>query len=130
MVDKNGDYEGLSPNKNGEILIYPQGFGWSFITYSDPESKLAYLLIYIRDWVDNETTKLAYHEKLRAMVEAHTGAAVVRLRDENEGVDDYGYIDHQSVEDGQLEEYFADEQLMKDFIFGQGSYVETGNDNV
>ena len=129
VIDRNGDYVGMTPDENGEILCYPQSFGWSVIKYADPEMKLAYLLIYIRDWLHDETSKIMHTAVLRKMVEDHTGARIVRLRTDEEGADDDGYIDHQSVEDGQLEAYFRDPQLMKDFVFGRSSYIETGNDN-
>lgn len=125
VVDRNGDYLGLTPNSNNEITVRPEDFGWSTINYSQPEEKLAYLLIYIRDWVPLESLKIAYKSKLVDMVSEHTGAEFVIL----EGEENDGYIDHQSVESGQLDPYFLDIDLMKDFVFGRGSYVETGNDN-
>jgi len=125
VVDRNGDYVGLTPDENNEIVIRPEDFGWNFDTYQNPEDKLAYLLIYIRDWIPVETMKLIYTKRLCDMVEEHTGASNVYLSGENGD----GYIDHQSVEGGQLEEYFQDQGLMKDFVFGRKSILETGHDN-
>lgn len=129
VVDRNGDYVGMTPDENGAILCYPQNFGWTRREFSDPEIKLAYLLIYIRDWIRDETGKIMHAEVLRKMVEDHTGATSVRLRTEDEGADDDGYIDHQSVENGELEGYFEDPALMKDFVFGRKSTLITDNDN-
>lgn len=125
VVNRNGDYVGLTPNDDNEIAVRPNDFGWATDTFEKPEEKLSYLLIYIRDWIPVETLKLVYTKRLLDMVKEHTGATNIYL----DGDDNDGYIDHQSVEHGELECYFSDPELMKDFVFGRGSYVETGNDN-
>jgi hypothetical protein len=42
----------------------------------------------------------------------------------------YGYIDHQScASEGENTEMFTSKDTLKDFIFGEGSYIHTDNDN-
>lgn len=124
VIDRNGDYTSITPDDNNEIVIKPEDFGWQFEAYQDPKDKLAYLFIYVREWVETETRKNVYHNMITEMVKEHTGASRVYLASETDG-----YIDHQSVEDGQLEPYFRDPQLLKDFVFGRNSVLKTGNDN-
>lgn len=110
------------------ILRVPAGdFGWSVEDYYDAESKLSYLLIYIRDWVNDEEVKARFMELLQQEVGGYVGAASVMLDDDNRMYGG-GYIDHQSVEDRALD-YIFEQNLIKDLVFNPNSFVHTDNDN-
>ena len=106
------------------IISVPLGFyefGWEQETYYDAESKLAYLLIYVRDWSNGKQKE--FFEILKEVVEKQTGCTLI----DNENED--GYIDHQSVEDCDLHYMFHEPELIRQFIFNPNSYLETDNDN-
>jgi hypothetical protein len=127
VVSDATDFDSIAPDDNGFIIVPQNDFGWATDTYSDPLSKLSYVMIYLRDWTDylDADRKIAYEEMLIDVVNEHTGAFMVQLAETN----DPGYIDHQSVESRDLDYLFNDRVAMKNFVFGRNSYVETGNDN-
>lgn len=117
-------YDNLYPNEAGEIVITPGDFGWYQDHFTDAESKLSYVLIYIRDWTSG-TKQTAFTDILNDVVLGHTGADSVRLSDPTDG-----YIDHQSVESNDLDYLFNnDGAQLKEFIFNPGSELTTDNDN-
>lgn len=118
-------YEGFTPNADNLIVIPAMEFGWEEETYYDVESRLAYVWIYMRDYAKERTEFL---EMFQNVVCSHTGAACVTME---EGSDSWcnGYIDHQSVEDHDLDFLFDNEETLKNFLFGSGSSITTDNDN-
>lgn len=146
------DYSTLFPNKNGELrFANPPGFGWSWDTYDDPTSKAWYLYLYLRDWENggancpydkydktkdarSQFTDVALEklELLEKVIKDQTGADSIiwdDKADEKHYTSLEGYIDHQSVEYGLDGDVEFTEQSLKDFVFGIGSIIETGNDN-
>jgi len=142
-------YTTLYPNKAGELRFTdPPGFGWSWDTYEDPTSKAWYLYIYLRDWVigganqgydkkyDKEIATrsqftgdaLEKLELLEKVIKDQTGADTIIWDDKSNYSSPEGYIDHQSVECG-IDTVEFTEECIKDFVFGIGSLIETGNDN-
>lgn len=127
-VQKNdADLRAIPLDSDGKIHVDVNAeFGWENETYTDPHSKLQYVLLYIRDWIGPER-KDAYLNILKKVVMKQTLASDVVI---NFGeVHGEGYIDHQSVECGQLDFLFEDPENLKRFIFGANSVLETGNDN-
>jgi len=122
-VHNYGDYDSIAPDEDGIVYVRGEDFGWDQETFTDPESKLSYLMIYVRDWVNDVLLQNMYDQILTDVVCAHTHATGIHMDA------DSGYIDHQSVENGQLHYLFRDPQLIKDFVFNRASYVETDNDN-
>ena len=144
-------YTTLYPNKAGELRFTdPPGFGWSWDTYEDPTSKAWYLYIYLRDWVNGGANQgydkkydkeiatrsqftgeaLEKLELLEKVIKDQTGADTIIWDDTSDYSSPEGYIDHQSAEsglNGNIE--FDDEECIKDFVFGIGSLIETGNGN-
>lgn len=128
-IGSTGVYQGITPDHNNLIVIgnYNE-FGWSQEYYCDPEDRLAYAYIYAMDW--SGENKERYMNTLQNVVCGHTGASAVTHNDSGkEWSYDYGYIDHQSVEDGDLDYIFEDENLLKSFIFDKDSWIQTDNDN-
>lgn len=131
-------------------------FGWGQDTYTDTNSLLAYILIYLRDWCeDRDDLDLGLHNLKEVLSEATTDSnpVIYYYRDDNGNyvdvrLDSYfeqflnipegstrwnhplfeGYIDHQSVEGNQLHYIIHDKEALLSFLFGDGE-VETDNDN-
>lgn len=120
-------YDTIEPDEDGIIRIEGQDFGWEQDTYFDVQSKLSYLLIYIKDWARGQEEK--FTDILNKVVKEHTFAKGVELIESDDRWNPHGYIDHQSVESSDLDYLFADEKLLKDFIFNPDSFIETDNDN-
>lgn len=114
-------------------------FGWEQEKYFDFESKFAYVLLYLRDWVDEEFKKLHF-PAVTSMVKEFLGVTELTIHNYfNNITGDWldGYIDHQSVECRDLDYLFQDEsgtidltyKTLKKLLFNGDSYVETDNDN-
>ena len=124
------DFQTVSLNDWGALVIHPQDFGWEQETYGDAESKLSYTAIYVRDWVQNQSEQEAFKTMLDEMLIEYTGASYVQHPEEKEGSwGSGGYIDHQSVENHDLHFLFESPATLKNFIFGRHNYIETDNDN-
>lgn len=122
-------YEGYTPNEDGTIILPPMEFGWAQETFTDVESRLAYVYVYIRDWC-YEDHKIKNLEMFNRIVFAHTGATEISMIEHK--CDYYvesGYIDHQAVESGDLNHLFNCDQTLKDFLFNSQSSITTDNDN-
>lgn len=114
----------ITPDYDNSIKIPAMSFGWEIERYKYPLDKLAYIYIYIRDWCHGPIQEL-FTDILWEVVCKHTGAtSLVYMGDENEG-----FIDHQSVEDNNLDYLFEDKELLKQFIFNPDSILYTDNDN-
>jgi hypothetical protein len=107
-----------------EIQLSSYEFGWGRETYRDPLSKLAYLLICLRDHAPDDKEAA---ERVRKVVKEHTFCDIRILEGNNRWSD--GYIDHESIDLPYSDGILQNEQMIKDFIFGSGSYIETDNDN-
>jgi hypothetical protein len=98
-------------------------FGWSVETHSDVYSRVNFAYLQARD------RKLNGNHYMRMLFEAIkdvTGQFPIV----SESIQKDGYVDHQSSSsEGQNIEMFEDETILKRFLFDDGSYVETGNDN-
>lgn len=131
-VGKSGVFEGKSPDDDGVLTIRPQTFGWEQETYFDVDARLAYVSIYIRDWCSSDK-KDYFQLMFNKVVGEHTGASQIEFKGlpctwSSTGFDE-GSIDHQSVEDGDLNHLFESTDKLKSFLFDKDSYIETDNDN-
>ena len=128
-VGKSGVFEGKTPNHLNLIEIDLQEFGWAEETFYDVDSRLSYVYLYIRDWATSEK-KEEFMKIFQKVVCDHTGAdrfVVIESEDEYGAIG--GYIDHQSVECGELDYMFDAPKILKDFLFDQNSSITTDNDN-
>lgn len=106
-------FSSITPDENGNIVLTGGEFGWENESYNDPLTKANYCAL---DYKNNKS-KLGM---LKKVILEHTGAKAVILNLD-------GYIDHQSA--GTSEEAFESEEILKRFIFGKNSFLETSNDN-
>jgi len=113
-IDENATvFSSITPDKNGNIVLTGGEFGWEFETYYSPLVKANYCALDIGDNVDEK-------KMLIEVIKEHTGAKDVIFELD-------GYIDHQSA--GTTSDAFESKELLKSFIFGKNSVLETGNDN-
>lgn len=112
---------------NGNVVLSGGEFGWEIRTYNDALTKANYLLVYAMTCA---SSKPEYEDVLIKVIKDQTGCkeVVYDVQLYNDELD-FGYIDHQSTEDGQLDYLFEDENLMRQFIFNPQSTLETDNDN-
>ena len=105
------------PDYSGkELVIYSGDYGWEVCTYTSFLDKASYILTYLL--YENDEDHL---EAFEDFLKEHTNASYVRL------VDNDGYIDHQSFHVPQ-EALESDDDLMN-FLFNDGSFFQTDNDN-
>jgi hypothetical protein len=123
-------FEGYTPDADNRIVLDNMCFGWEQDTYHDVGSRMAYVWIYIRDWTYDET-QTKFLAMFNKVVMEHTGASEITMREEREYGTylNKGYIDHQSVESGDLHHMFESESILKSFLFDRDSQIETDNDN-
>jgi len=120
----------------GKTISIPIGeYGWAQETFGDFHSKASYLAFYARDWTGHSKETLPednpFFLTLSEVIKDFTGCSTVDYSElfvkNKYGYE--GYIDHQSVEGGQLDYLFQNKELMKNFLFSSNSYFETDNDN-
>lgn len=124
-----------------KIVIRPGEFGWDCETFSDPESKLAYLYTWIlnkcKSYEYNEVTEKIddhydykklkdYQYRIKSKL-LEAGVKEVEFEKCNGWFED-GYIDHsEDLYNEDLEAILED--YFEDYVFNYASYIETGNDN-
>ena len=117
------------PDENGNIMLQSGEFGWEQDEHFDFEIKAAYVIVYIRDWSGKNQER--FREIFETLLKETTQCEEILYEKgfwENEGWDN-GYIDHQSVEDADLDFLFEDVGELRKLLFNNESYIETDNDN-
>lgn len=115
----------LIPNKEGIVAISPDEFGWEWLKYNDAYTKASYCLTGVQ-YVEDKDTALS---NLKEVIKEHTLCEKVYLQKLTYSYDENGYIDHQSIEDGQMDELLFDKAKLHNFIFNKNSWLFLGNDN-
>lgn len=116
-------YDSITPDEDGNIVLYGGQFGWDFEKFNDPLSKANYCAIDCGDYSEKK-------EMLIRVIKKHTGAKDVIFKfvtDYSIETPNYSYIDHQSC--GTSNDAFSDDDYLKNFIFNVKSTLFTGNDN-
>lgn len=127
LANKPAEFDTLYPTvRNSRVLnidLADYEFGWEEEDYTDPEAKLAYLLIDI-GYLDNPDSLEA--KAVSAVVKEHTGCKLsVTQREGSYG----GYIDHQSQGTCRDSGVLSSDEAIKSFIFSRDSVLTTDNDN-
>lgn len=118
--------------RKGVFILTMDDYGWEWKKYYTLENKLRYLytqLFWEREFQffspEEATAELRRDEPrfdlLCRVVQEHTGVELL-VDPEVKGA-----IDHQSCGVGL--ELFEDEETLKNFLFNENAYVQTGNDN-
>lgn len=146
------------PYSEYTIDLGDYSFGWEQQTYDDFDSKLAYILIYYRDWYSGEFSNFRSNLQMVLIEFAGIESLLVGSTDEYSFTDDIeptdfldyfntvddmkqqvhrqekkyvslsGSIDHQSVESGELDHVIENIDNLADFLFGN-TIITTDNDN-
>jgi hypothetical protein len=110
------------------------GFGWGVEEHHDIESRINFA--YIQAMSIDPLKGNEWLEMLDRVIKENSNAkeviSKIDVNYEHEDDDEYfrGYIDHQScASEGENTEIFDNMQMLKDFIFGTGSYIHVDNDN-
>jgi hypothetical protein len=120
----------LPLNEQGEVVLNGGQFGWEVEDYSDAGTKASYAAIYVSDWSGKKSAE--FKEVLDTVIKQQTGCSNVVYNfstDWSSDARETSYIDHQSVEGGQLDYLFEDPELLRQFIFNPRSVLHTDNDN-
>lgn len=112
-----------------KVFLSGGEYGWSFDTEQDT---LNYFYQACVDQGREELEKFFDYLKSKGVEEIHAPEINWVKSEWNGKEHEYaenndGYIDH--CEEIPLDELFANENLLDRFLFGNGSFVETGNDN-
>ncbi len=119
----------LPLDEEGNVVLIGGQFGWGIEDYTDADIKANYAAIYVESWAGEKSEE--YREVLNSVIKQQTGcfSVVYDLNTSWEEGKDPSYIDHQSVEGGQLDYLFEDPELLRQFIFNPRSVLHTDNDN-
>ena len=129
--------------RDEEIYSHFGEFGWEWKKYSDPKTKLSYVLTMVAEtemyWRDKENSERAlkifektkgYHQ-IKELIKEKTGCDLMVLLNVGSYYP-FGYIDHQSSTDeyGSLQDFLDDWGItLERFIFDPNIVLRTGNDN-
>ena len=121
----------ITPDKDGIITLGQGQFGWEVEDYYDAFTKACYVSLYVRDWVmergvPNLSKKKEFERILSQVIMSQTGCLQVVIPEDTKFDN---YIDHQSVENGDLDHLFEDPESLRQFIFNPSSCLHTDNDN-
>lgn len=129
------DYEPIHvPLDNGVLKASCGEFGWEQEVYTDFYTKLSYVLTWAMRNFDENTSESEYRESdefikiedvLREKIEGFERLEVESLRDYYP----FGYIDHQSTDDGAGGVPAEAMDNLVDFLFNPKSILVTDNDN-
>lgn len=123
------DYNELLPSIP-EVLTFSHSmrcgsyeFGWEEYAHNDFYSKFNFCVIQA-SYIPEKFLEYWF------MLENVMKSIGVTIEYDVEVENTYAYIDHQSASyEGMNMEMFEDEQTLHDFLFGNNSYIQTGNDN-
>lgn len=119
----------LPLTEEGDVVLTGGQFGWEVEDYNCAETKASYAAIYALNWSGEKSAQ--HKEVLDTVIKQQTGCSnVVYDFSTDWGTDsETSYIDHQSVEGGQLNHLFEDPEVLRQFIFNPRSVLHTDNDN-
>lgn len=113
----------------GNIVLEGGEFGWEIENYHSAIDKANYTAIYIEQWASPDV-KEHFRERFVDVLRGQTSCGEVIFdfsKDYN--AENWSYIDHQSVEDQQLDWLFESSETLRQFIFNPKSILHTDNDN-
>lgn len=134
VISNSGKYERLAfPLEDGVLVVGENGtteFGWDNIKYPSVYDRINFSFIqsdYGKDFNRCQMLEEVLRENIKGLTKI-----VWNISPDCSPKDGkvWGYIDHQSSRsEGQNMEMFETKETLKNFIFGQGSYIQGGNDN-
>ena len=116
---------------DGSLLIHPSEFGWEWENYRDCRTKASYCLTWLKEMEINYKTDVSVQMQMFINALKKNTKATDVIFVPRTGYHEWGYIDHQSVEDGggALVPAWKNAKTLETFIFSPESILQTGNDN-
>lgn len=124
--------------EDGICRVYGGEFGWGPEIHKDSVTKASYCLTWVKTVSIDEKKRQRFLDTLSKVIKKETGATTVVFRaiprsrwDDDEALN-WGYIDHQSIEDGEKSvgaAAFESAETLKNFIFNRKSLLIIDNDN-
>lgn len=120
-ISEEGKYSSISLNEDGNIVLNGGEFGWGWDKFNDPLTKANYCAL---DNLHNPHRL----ELLKKVLKKETGANEILINISDDwNSPTCSYIDHEGH--GTSVDAFLDEETLKNFIFGENSWLYIGNDN-
>lgn len=120
----------ITPNEEGVVVLTGGEWGWEINDYYDAETKANYMLVYLMARGGDRLAEMS--QMLKDVIMEQTGCTDVDFQASGlgwRGMPDFGYIDHQSIEDDDYHFIFEDKEILRRFIFSRESWLHTDNDN-
>lgn len=114
----------LPLDEYGNVVLNGGEFGWEVEDYRDALTKANYVAIYIQQWAPSDQ-KDGFMKLFTGVLREQTSCNKVVFNFDG----NWSYIDHQSVEDGQMDWLFESSETLREFIFNPKSTLHTDNDN-
>lgn len=130
--------DSLLVDEAGKLQIFGGEFGWGYEHHNDAATKASYCLVHAKS---RQVPGQDREEMLRKAIAEFTGAKEIEFvpvtrKGETKWSapaeeDEWGYIDHQSIEDsgGAGEPVWESIDTLKNFIFNRNSQLTIDNDN-
>ena len=122
VIAKGGKYDLTqlpALDENGNLEITSGEFGWEIETHTSVYEKITYAATFAKNYGSQI-------EMLTRVLKEYTGAKEVKYIKQDDYYD-FGYIDHQSVDEAAS--IFDSKESLVNFLFNPASYFETDNDN-
>jgi hypothetical protein len=117
--------DSLRVSEDGVCEIETGEFGWEYARYTDAATKASYCATFAKN-----TNERSYEYRLISVIKNKTGAKSVKINQcSNEEYNQWGYIDHQSIENECPQSAFESDECLERFIFSRDSELVTDNDN-
>ena len=122
VIGNNG--EDIYDNLPDKVYFYGGEFGWEHEVYDDVESKASYLYTSIV-WCDMND----YIDKIKEILAKWHIEAIFEELDKKGSFKGYAYVDHGYENVELVKQVCENEELLMNYLFSNGSFIETGNDN-
>ena len=122
VVGNNG--ENVYDHLPYRVIFEGGDFGWETDVFKDTHSKASYLYTCI---VENEQRD--YIDKIKEILDKWGVKYEFEELNEKGRFKEYHYVDHSYEARGLVEKLCENEDLLMNYLFSDGSFVETGNDN-
>lgn len=122
VIGNNG--EDIYANLPEEVYFGGDCFGWEHDVYYDTQSKASYLFTSLVNCGMNE-----YIDNIKDILAKWNINAVFEELNKHGDFDSFSYVDHPYENEELVKSLCENEDLLMNYLFSDGSFVETGNDN-
>ena len=108
------------------VCFYGGEFGWEHVIYDDTETKASYLYTSIVNAYDDIDGAV---EKIKEVLSKWNIETEFEPLDNHNCFNSFSYVDHSYENIDLINKLLENEDLLMNYLFSDGSFVETGNDN-